>query len=1092
MDQLYYTRQMQLQAEVISLLVATDTDVSSGMVIELFKDLAEGMLGDRKKWANKSYNPYRGNTIESIYSQIQQGFITNSELIAPILKACWDHNLPCVIDSYTVTPLITKKCSSSEEVIKHLDQLGLLSEAKEYYPLSLKLPGRNLYKVGRIEHPMISLSGKIPQIDHWKEAVEVLSKRKKGRFGSLLTAASISKNKKQQRELVNLAFKDYAKELATLPDSQIFAIYSSFKRFLTIDMASENKDLIRLNTKFNKIQEKESEARIASTIVDLKSGKLFSGSQGNFQALDSVVDILINIPEDKINERTEVVRLFEAAFNKNLMKGGSYTYYGSSSGIVDSLYDTLISKTLSKMKERGASEEEMMMFVAAIVKDEELEPKTQFNVSTRNTLEGLVANRTKEIRDDSNKFSGKNHHLQLNELAKKWEKYPKSTFGVARGSLLLEYAGNSSWDISIDDPIIQEWKKKSVTEDLFKTLYLIAQMKCKGELSVQENRSRDLAIQHIGDKEIPGSLRLHFVTDYLRSFKKVIENEEFINVMLDLQKDYFNGKRSARTELQRHLLASYSSALDEFSTKETLLAGTKLLDLWETAARKPLKGENSKIYEGLASEAVTLSTMTNKLDTLQWLFSKSNDLMRGKVPVLTELIKLGNFDLAKRLLPLPNKPYPTWQNDFDKKYDAKLESKLNEFKNFLNDPMTFFRLECELLYLKDEDGEGAPKKSAYVRTKRLSEECSIDSKWDEKVKVEALVALTLCHNGHAINAAHIEKIIGTKTFKENLIDRRNSRSNRYPEWRLHLHIGHAMNEMKKGNYEPLELIVSTIEDTKNDQTLQYEASNFHRILSLSMCLPVIECVRNQNPEELDELLKLLRRLADHAFTNGYTGNLSCTSPLAYAKLVSDKLSRRKELDTWCDTYSPDVKKLFKAALGRANIPVYVSWAVKDSVHWLNMDNKEYRMDLFHWVYCNKVGVGSLVMNPMWAAGYIPNKGVRKEEVDELISSDTIILSAKKLLILSRARVAFKEGNYAIAIEECNLVRTLIDEQNDDEKFNHDHSIYDDSLVYGARSHIGLGQEDKALKLMKSLRSKQGFPGTREARKKLLKEFGITK
>ena len=360
------------------------------------------------------------------------------------------------------------------------------------------------------------------------------------------------------------------------------------------------------------------------------------------------------------------------------------------------------------------------------------------------------------------------------------------------------------------------------------------------------------------------------------------------------------------------------------------------------------------------------------------------------------------------------------------------------------------------------------------------------------MKIEALVALTLCHSGHSLQADHIEKILETQTFKADLKSYSSGNSDRYSEWLCNLHLVHATNQIKKGNYQHLKLIISTIEEADTNGNMKYRVRDYHQKLGFALNLPVIECVRNQKPEQLEELLTLLRRLSDHAFDNGYTDNRSCTSPLAYAKLVSHALNKRGELDSWGDKLEPDVKKRFKDSLLLANIPVYTTWPLKDSKHWLNKDNKEYRMDVFLWIYSNEEAIKSIYHKPMWAAGYIPGQGIREEEVDELIDSDTTILNAKKYLVLRKGRLAFGKDDYAKAIEYCDLVKSYIDEQAESQASGRDQLTYDDALVYGARSHMGLNQKDEAEKLMRDLRTEKGFPTTRKARKKLLNDLGIAK
>jgi len=427
-NKLNYEERIKLITETKLLVSAVYTDVSSDAVTEVYKDLAEGILGDRTKWKTKTYQNNSNNTVEYSYYKLQAAIMSEPQLVVPILRSCWLYDLPCTIGSYSVIQQITQTGSkSSEEIIQRLERMGLLKGVKEFFPLSTRESNWNsLYKVEQVLHPMVSLNRRIPTEEHWKPIVEMLSKRKEGRFGALLTAASISKDSKKQKELVNLAFTDYAKDLVMLPEAQLFAIYSSFKKSLQGDPVGANKDLVKLNARFKKIEEEESDAAMKSTMADLKSGKSFSNPHGNRQVMNSVVGTLCNIPAKKAELSVELVRLFEAAFSKSLRNGGQYSYYTSSSGPTDSLYESVISQTLYKMEEGGASEERMLVFVANILDDEELKLRTRLNSRSRRKLENLVSSSIKKILDGPDKTMAKHPQRQLNELVKQWGRYPQN------------------------------------------------------------------------------------------------------------------------------------------------------------------------------------------------------------------------------------------------------------------------------------------------------------------------------------------------------------------------------------------------------------------------------------------------------------------------------------------------------------------------------------------------------------------------------------------------------------------------------------------------------------------------------------------
>ena len=1060
LSNLNYQDRQNLQTRVTNLFILAAEDISTDYITELFKQFAESVLPDRKEWDKTNNLQQSSRSIEGYYRDLTRVLIKNKLLIPAIIKSCWIHELPNTNGSYEITQSITDKTyNSPDDIISYLETLGLLSDPNEYFPLtSRRSEWNNIYKTQSIEAPLLDLSRRINHDENWNTAIENLIKRKKGRFGSLLTAACISKDQDQKKELINLAFNEHAEQLSKLENMQILALYHTFKKYIAEAPETQDKNLVLFYKKMNELKTEESLKAIEKQLVELDSGEAFNNNV--YQVVQSTAEQLSNMVSYDFQKSLDLIKRFEKAFSKSLKQGGKFSSYTSSSQ-VSSLYEDLLQLSLSKMIDNNVPVKEVTSWMSAITEDEHLAKLTDWNSSSHYSIEKLVS----KVIDKTHKQEGHSSnqkHLSLDILANEWNKLPGSSQKALRAGLLFKHTGNSSWSVSLEDPVIQSWKEKSQTSDLFKTLLLIAEMRCKEKIEVKAKRSLQNAIAHIQDETIHSSFRLHFASDYLRNFKTAIQSAEFNVAVIATQKQHLNGKRSARTTVQQKLFSAYNSALD--STPELALNVKPLLTTWNEASRIPLRGEPKNVYSSLAKEMMIFAATTREFQIFDRLLSYSKEGINGNIPILMELIQLDKFDTAKKLLPLPEKAYPIWTTD--KTYTAAFETKLREFITQLNNPSAAFRLECELLYIKFETADGqSPQESPRDIRTRLTEQYSSIEKINDQARVEALVALTLSNFGQDTNVQNIKEIIADKSFETLLKNYSKSSSNRHLEWQLDLYLIYAMTEMKAGNFIPLETMVKTFEKSKDDSNALSRSEYIQADLGRQMALPVIDLLQAGNEEQLKTLLPLLQRLANHALEQGISNNYCRTSPLAYAKLVSHALGKREEINKWGDHLSADAKKQFNAAMKRANIPVYIAWPLYGDKQWFHPKNKELRNKVFHWIFSNKEALNSMMPNFSWAPSYVSKYGLTIEETHALADDPDILSGAKSSLLLFRAKSHRKNKKPEKSLIDYQTALDLMPK----EELRWD-MLYNHNAISTAEFHLLQEQKVEAEKLIQSLRN----------------------
>ena len=1082
-NSLGYHEKATVTKNISSLLSNCSDDISSSYTAEKYKVIIESILGDRSEWPKRSGSLSNSNSVEQICYRLTGELMKQNKLITPILKASWLYELPIQDFSYQVRNLFTERTfDNADSFVTYLEKFGILSEPDEYFPLVMRSCNwQNFYEVAEIETPLADISryGSSKK-EQWNQVAELLKKRKKGRFGSLLTAADLTEKNEDKQALVLEALQENTEALLALPDQQLLAICTNFKKHLPKPTDQDDAKLSTLLSKFEELSSLGSLSSMEKMIVKLDSGKTFSSSNNNlYQTEKTVAQILSDVAKSYPEKALQFVKSYEAAYSKNVRQGGSYSSNSSSNYAVTASKDAILDSTFDSFKEANQPAEAYFNFVAAIQSDPDLSEKLSWNDDTYYKLERAIDDKRSALRKAETDAKKKNHWFYLDQMAKQYSTLSTEAQSIAATAIIHEYQSCSTWKTKMDNPILVEWLKKADESPVYHALSFAAAKHAQPTKN-KLDRFLPYLIDHLANEDVPDSFRLYCAADNLESYPALIQNEEFTSALVALNKAHLNENRSARTQLQQRLLEVFVRAAKE---KGHNTAVNDMLETWTASAKRPLRGETQSVYPRLSKPALQLSVLDGNHSTTNWLLGNTKDGLRGNTPMIITLIKDQQYAIAKRLLPLPGKLYQVSTNNA--KYDKELEAAVKGFKEVINNPRTSFRFECELLYTKDGQEDAAPEESFIQRTIRLSEELQKIGPMNKEAKLEALVALQRCRQGVVVNQQAVAEIFKGKNFDSILTAYAKSSSNKYQRWLAELFQVYAMNEMSKGNVAPLKSMVDTMIKAADVNQTSYVTRMLNRHIAFRMCYPLVETVRTQKPETLEQILPLLQHLAIHAVKKDNSDNKCCTSPLAYAKLVAHALGKRDELDSWGSDLTEKHKKTFDASMKRANIPVYISWPTENSGHWLSPENKEYRMDLFAWVYANAEAANSMKAKVLWAANELPGKGITEEEAFELTGAEETHPDAKKSLLIHRAWNYYVRKEYTKALADYHEAMTLMTEPSATWD-----ALHDDAVIFTAEIYLILEDKEKAVDVAKSLRLTNIDPKAKNRRNTLLENLGL--
>ncbi|MFC4992427.1 tetratricopeptide repeat protein [Rubritalea tangerina] len=1081
----YRDRQEQIKAAT-DILSNSFHDISKDFAALKYKEMLETILGDRSEWPKRSGKQNSSNSVEYTCRTISQALAENPELLSMMLKASWIHELPINNHSYDARRMLTERTyKDTESCIAFLERLGLVADAKDYFPLTTRASGwQSFYTVESIEAPLKDLDHYIHKNKkHWNAVIEALKENKEKRFGSLLTAASLTSSDRDKTALVNQAFEECADELTNLPDAQLSAIYTNFEDVMPNTDSWKHPKLIAIGKKLAAQNAKEALTAMETMAQEIKDGKTFSSSNRNLyqterRAADFARKSLTAYPEKTL----DFVKAYIHGHAESLKNGGQYSRYSSSSGALYASKDQLLETIIYRWKENKQPSNKIFEFISHIHADESISEHVLWTPSAYSSLEDCIEIERRKLQNATTDTKQKKDWVYLDKMAQDFSQMSPEAQSIATVALLHEFYNNGSWNIKADHPLVTEWTTKAADTPIYQTLQLIAESKCKGAKKDPSTKNT-LLLAHLNDAHAPTDFRIMLAAKALTYDSKLILNEDFNQAVIKLQQNHLNGKRSARTDIQERLLEAYTRA----HKKQNNAAACKaVLDTWLEKVKRPLRGEQKQVYNDLSTAALNISVAGSHHNAINWLISNSADGLRGDIPAILALLKENQFDVAKRLLPLPGKFYRHWNGGSNHQYDAQLEAILPKFKTALDDERAFFRFECELLYLEPKLDKQKASEGQITRTARLSKQLTQLNSLTKETRVEALASLCQAHTGISLNAEPIKNEIGRKTYAFLLNEHAKRSGDRYKKWLVDLYHFHAIHEMKQGNLKPLESIVELYEKDQGDHSnLHYYANNAQDELSHSMCFALVESVRKQSPHQLETLLPLLKRLVLVTFEKDNTDNRSRTSPLAYAKLVSHKLNKRPELDTWGKKLSPEGQKAYKKVLELANLPVYISWPVENEDYWLEDDNKAYRMDLFTWLYANPESAESMQYKLLWAANNMAGRGLTEAEVFELTSAESTHPNAKKSMLVHRAWHFYEKKDYDKALADYHAAMELM--QDGDKRWD---SLFDDASVYAAEIYLLQENKDKAIEIAKKLRLKGIDPKAKNRRNTLLKKLDL--
>ncbi|OYV06612.1 MAG: hypothetical protein CFE26_05370, partial [Verrucomicrobiales bacterium VVV1] len=678
------------------------------------KAISRAVFGEKLDFTDPKghqQNYQRVNFMEELSNE----FSSDAVLLARYHSAFFRLGIPVDDDDYNSTaPFRNKSFPKVEQFEAFLESIGWLSEFDRWEPYACMLYNASSGPNGGVQitiKPTLLTERVLQYVDvdfSREDAVKKLKERKKGRFGSLMTAAALSSGK-QRSELAGLAFTEVSASLAKLPPERIESL-ALVLPWLPDDVRAKLPEAFRRKVQAADAKKRQDAITAADEfIASLKS----PNNRYSMNNLASVVTTLIPYDLDK------AVELFVAAdqeYTSSLGRGGQFSSTTNNDYQIsqrDYAFGQIMTSYSGNAGPFSADPKLRLKFLSKILASSSGKRLIYMdsNYSDRNIF-GRAA--TVLLDEDNHRGSGADQVQRMLEVLKSLD--PELKPMAFNCFMLAEVrSGGDKHDVEVlkklealagNDPLAKRLVLYRATLGMWANMYVPEQ---KAEM-------RKLFSGILSDTSIPDVVRVMIADQAMKATpKEGVLDETTLPALVKLYQEYCAGERSAVTPVSGSLFAS----LTKFplrSEPAVPMYAAMATAFWEnTTAAKP--SGHPAIPASLAQSVFIATLMGKDSANVAKVFPRIRTGLAGKLVPMLSLLQLGQTDLAKQLAPAPAEPFQIESHEF--RYTKELEDSINALRKAGVDPLTMLKLEIEVLAFQVGKDALAPVESLDARVARL-------------------------------------------------------------------------------------------------------------------------------------------------------------------------------------------------------------------------------------------------------------------------------------------------------------------------------------------------------------------------------------
>jgi len=982
--------------ELMTIYSRAEKKLSLAECEEMHLALVESVLGKKEGWGDTDLSKGSKELKKlQAFLRFDQHFSTNKNLIYLLSRSNWRYGIPSQNNNmWGLAQDLSNKIihAKSSDTIKAMEDLNLLTDTKDFFPLSVKHSDWNDPFTFRDKQNIFQNIGSGSDSKRLK-LIKDLKARNEGRFGSLFVAAMIGDYQNRRKALESL-FSEYADDLVKLPDWQLSAIGFTVSEHYNYKYNS-NPKLAKLNQRFAEIKREEYEKRAQVLINRLNSKDPLSSYNNQIYGLRLDVQELLNeFIYSNPEKAVEIFKGYSKAVTVYYSNGGHYSNHSYNSLQV-SLFEELLVNLASQARRDNSNSPEanidFFSFLDKALREKDINEGLSFGFNFSQESNYLMGYFVDSIDRDSDKISKRTTPwLVLDEVVKKLEE--KGEEAMLSYALLNYFVREKQWKIGLEHEVVQNWEKKAPKSLLYQACMVLANYSCEIPDEGQRLERQLPLMKEYFDRleeypQIIAPLKVEILQQKLNSHtqKHLLQDPEWHALMMRYLPQVFNGKRSGRSLMTEKLLVNYNMV----SRVKPELAREALPILYKGIA-KPIIGEPAEIPERLAGEIMQLALLTNDNAIVATILQSSKGKLKGELKYVEILLRERSFKSLRALLPTSSQEYKV--SSLNTLYDVKLEHALTEFKAEGVGALQLARLEIALLELDDAKNGDKPQENKVDRIARLSSTISKYKTIDKKVLLQCLTILTSWNKSVPVPEL-AEELLKNDTLENLIHDYYYGGNSLEVQKKLPLKVSLIATQLGKGKTDELELYAKVLENENN----YYLLSQFLPTLNEIAIFEIPKLIQADNKNALNEILAFYERALASSLSRG--GGNTATSMISLAKLIAGHLNRFDEVFEWRSKVGPEYREFFDDREKDSDIDYYYSKILRNSPNWLEPANKEKRVKLYKWLLQQPGTIKSAPKErALSRSNYAVDKFITQEEYVILAQDKEIPASHRKLML----------------------------------------------------------------------------------------------
>jgi tetratricopeptide (TPR) repeat protein len=674
------------------------------------KAVAKLFYGENPEWDNPSKSQAYYNSVNMLQSVLRDGVSPEAQL--RIASAFYRAGIPTGSGEWALLePFNNKRFSSKEEAEAYFESIGWLEGVDSWSPLAgwsfANVQGSNPTTFARVP---LFLNDRVSSYLRFEkngktEFINYLKDRKKGRFGSLMTAATLAEGP-ERTLLTDQALTEFSKEISKLPPSRIEEIS------LIVPWASE-KALAKLPSSLRqRVSAAEEQRRKEITKqADAYLANKGGGPQRYQSPFDEIRELFTSLVVLDTAKAAEVFLEADRRFTASLTRGGRFSNY-TNDELEISMRDAAFQNLFY---ERSSHRHEIQHAIAILNVISASDSGQNFTYSSGYSGSGrspdVFTHLGERIVVENHQLKSMAAHAEAMAEMKPELKTLHRVFFF--NGFLLRFSASPSTAETLRKQLAD--KRKTDAEGARFGEAVLGVLNWEQDTPEIRINTVKLLREILTDPQIPVAARLGMSVQASQKVPAILKNTDILAAIASVYEAYCSEDRSAvnplsialfKTLSTIHLPPEAAPALNQFSKA-----------FWNNA-NAPKPAGHSKIPSTFLPDLFSVAVTAGDNESLTRLGSQGSDKIRGNLIIILKLLSIGNFQQAEQLMPLDDQLFSGV--DSNTVYTKNMETWLRAYADAAN-PELLVRLEGELLRYDSASGDQAPQEDRADRAIRVVE-----------------------------------------------------------------------------------------------------------------------------------------------------------------------------------------------------------------------------------------------------------------------------------------------------------------------------------------------------------------------------------